>query len=109
MCGPDQFIREDPWTLVEYTENLFPNAPREIYLLTELPEINLRPDSQILDMSSFIAQTRSHVLQIMLPTGMSIYDAWPWGRFDDEDQLFFVSGEPAWDSGALRAQRMVGG
>jgi hypothetical protein len=98
-CGPDQFIREDPWTLVEYTEQLFPNAPRERYLLTELPETNLHPDS---DMCLIIAQTRSHVLQIRLPAEMEIYDAWPWGRFDDEDQLFFVSGDSRWDSGSLR-------
>ncbi|KAH7354882.1 hypothetical protein BKA65DRAFT_581488 [Rhexocercosporidium sp. MPI-PUGE-AT-0058] len=102
ICGPDQFIREDPWNLVKYTERLFPNAPRERYLLTELPEMNLRPDSQIWDMSLFIAKTRSHVLQVSLPLEMEIYDAWPWSRFDDEDQLFFVCGDPRWDSGALR-------
>jgi hypothetical protein len=98
-CGPDQFIREDPCTLVQYTEHLLPNAPRESYLLTELPETNLHPDS---DMCLFIAQTRSHVLQIRLPPEMSIYDEWPLGRFDDEDQLFFVSGDSRWDSSTLR-------
>ena len=102
MCGPDQYVREDPWNLVKYTERFFPNAPRERYLLTELPEMNMRPDPQIWDMSLFIAKTRSHVLQISLPLEMEIYDAWPWGRFDDEDQLFFVSGDPRWDTGSLR-------
>jgi hypothetical protein len=53
MCGSDQFIREDPWTLVKYKKNLFPNAPRERYLLTGLPGINLGPDSRIRDMSLF--------------------------------------------------------
>lgn len=102
MCGPDQFIRDDPWTLAEYTENLFRYAPKARYLLTELPEIYPRPGSQISDMSLFIAQTRSHVLQIRLPTEMRIYDAWPGSRFDDEDRLFFVSGNTRWDSATLR-------
>ncbi|KAH0557020.1 hypothetical protein GP486_005192 [Trichoglossum hirsutum] len=101
-CGPDQFIREDPWTLEEYTGYFFPNAPRESYLLTKLPEIETYPDPQTWGMSLFIAKTRSHVLQVSLPLEMQVYDAWPWGRFDDEDQLFFVSGNPRWDSGALR-------
>jgi hypothetical protein len=100
-CGPDQFIREDPCTLVQYTEHLLPNAPRESYLLTELPETNPQPDSQVFDMSRFI-ETRSHVLQIRLPFEMGIYNAWPPGRFDKEDLLFFVSGDSRWDSGALR-------
>ena len=102
MCVPDQFIREDPWNLVKYTERFFPNAPRERYLLTELPEMNVGPDYQIWDMSLFIAKTRSHVLQVSLPLEMRIYDAWPWNRFDDEDQLFFVCGDLRWDSCALK-------
>jgi hypothetical protein len=97
-CGPDQFIREDPWTFVEYTEPLWPNAPRVRYLLTELPEVYLGPDSQLSDTSLFIAQTRSHALQIQRPIEMETYDAWPWGRCDDEDQVFFVTGDSAWDS-----------
>jgi hypothetical protein len=102
-CGPDQFIREDPWNLVKYTEHLFPNAPGERYLLTGLPEANLYPDSLIFDMSLFMAPpTPSHVLQIKLPAEMEIYEAWPWDWFDDEDQVFFVSGNPRWDCGALR-------
>jgi hypothetical protein len=105
-CGPNQFVRENPWNLVEYTERLFPNAPTDKYLLTELPDVNLRPesqsDSQTPNMNLSIADTRSHVLQVGLPLEMEIYDAWPWSRFDDEDQLFFVAGDPRWDSGALR-------
>ncbi|KIN05218.1 hypothetical protein OIDMADRAFT_51035 [Oidiodendron maius Zn] len=101
-CGSDQFIREDPWTLIEDTENLLPNCTRQRYLLTGLPEINLYPDSQTLDMSLLIAQTRSNVLQIRLPANIDIHDAWPWDRFDDEDQLFFVSGEPRKDSASMR-------
>lgn len=98
-CGPDHFIRDDPSTLIEYANNLFPNAPRTRYLLTELPSVRLPPDS---DMDLLIARMRPHVLQIKLPTEMDIYDAWPWGRYDDEDQLFFVSGDPKWDSATLR-------
>ena len=102
-CGPDQFIREDPWAVVEYLEHLWANAPKERYLLTELPEVSLPPESPFADMSLLIGQTRSHVLQVQLPYELEIYDTWPWGRrFDTQDQLFFVSGDPRWDSGAMR-------
>lgn len=101
-CGPDQFVREDPWGLVEYSEPLWPNAPRVRYLLTELPQVMISPSVQSLDTKHLIARTRSHVLQIQRPIGIEIYDAWSWGRYDDQDQVFFICGDNAWDAAALR-------
>ncbi|ERF76866.1 hypothetical protein EPUS_02577 [Endocarpon pusillum Z07020] len=102
-CGPDQFIREDPWAVVEYSEDLWVNAPKEQYLLTELPKVSRPPESPFLDMSLFIGQTRSHFVQVQLRDELEIDDTWPWGRrFDSQDRLFFVSGDPRWDSGAMR-------
>jgi hypothetical protein len=49
-------------------------------------------------------QSRSHVLEIYCKEGVEHWDAWSWGRFDDEDQLFFVSGDTAWDTSLLRLQ-----
>jgi len=59
-------------------------------------------DPQSLDMSLLIGQTRSHVIQIRLPPEVEIHDAWPWSRYDDEDELFFVSEDSSWDSCNMR-------
>ena len=40
-CGPNHFIRDDPWNLAEYTGYVRPYNPIENYLLTELPLTNL--------------------------------------------------------------------
>jgi len=101
-CAPDTFIRDDPWTLVELIEGLFANALKDRYLLTRLPGSNFKRDLQ-LETDLLIAQLRSHAFQIKLPPEMYMYDAWPWSRFDDEDQLFFVSRENlGWDWVAFR-------
>jgi hypothetical protein len=102
MCGDDQYMREDPWNLVKSTIRLQRFPPRESYLLTKLPEMNLHPTSQILDTSQFIAQTRSHVLQIIFPRNVGIVEASPWGRYDDEDQIFDVSGDSKLDVSAMK-------
>jgi hypothetical protein len=103
-CGPDQFIREDPSSVVESTQLLYPRSIKERYLLTEFPEMNMYSDSLLLDRSMFIARTRSHALQVKLPPNIDIHNAWPEARFDDEDQLFFLpSGSSGrWDSCALK-------
>ncbi|KAJ8123113.1 hypothetical protein O1611_g9672 [Lasiodiplodia mahajangana] len=48
------------------------------------------------------ATTRQHVLQIRLPTEIELWNVWPWSRYDEEDNLFLVSGELRYDSGAIR-------
>lgn len=103
-CGPDQFVREDPWSLVEDTKLFYPNAPRERLLLVRLPELRLPSDPLISDTRYFIPESRSHALQIQLPSEMWSIDAWPWSRFDDEDQLFFInSNSPGrWDACSKR-------
>ncbi|KUJ12551.1 HET-domain-containing protein [Mollisia scopiformis] len=102
-CGPDKFIRDDPWTLVEYAEDLWANARKDRCLLFELPQVSRSPQTPYSSMSSLISQTRAHVLQIQLPPEIEIHDTWPWDRcFDAQDQLFFGSGDVRWDSGAMR-------
>ncbi|KAH8600671.1 heterokaryon incompatibility protein-domain-containing protein [Bisporella sp. PMI_857] len=101
-CGPDQFIREDPCTLVEHIQDMFQHAPTEIYLLTELPGTDLTSIYSTSDITSPIAQTRSHVLHIKLSPQMELYDLWPSARFDDEDQVFFISGDSNRDSVLLK-------
>ncbi|KAK5053351.1 hypothetical protein LTR84_002325 [Exophiala bonariae] len=103
-CGPDQFVREDPWSLVEDTRDFYPNGPRERFLLSRLPGINISSHFLITDTSEFIAQSRSHVLQLRYPSEMVTIDGWPWSRFDDEDQVFFInSNSPGyWDACSKR-------
>ncbi|KAF2962623.1 hypothetical protein GQX73_g10949 [Xylaria multiplex] len=45
---------------------------------------------------------RPHALQIRLPQEFELFDAWPWSRYDEEDNLFLISGEEIYDSGAVR-------
>ncbi len=100
-CGPDIFVREDPWTLLTYTR-LEPNVPRARYLLTELPEPDLQKDLYGMCSSRSFARMRPHALQIQLPPEFELLDAWPWSRYDEEDNLFLVAGEARYDSGAVR-------
>ncbi|KAI8625420.1 heterokaryon incompatibility protein-domain-containing protein [Xylariaceae sp. FL1651] len=101
-CGPDQFIRENPWDFVKYERLEWTNVPKVKYLLTKLPGEYQFLDPQLSDMSRLIAQTRSYALRIEYPPDVTIYDAWPRSRFDDEDKVFFVRGDCTWDSAAIR-------
>jgi hypothetical protein len=97
-CGPDQFVREDPNLILEEVDLLWPNAARERYLLTKLPECECcqgRTDFSI-------AHLRSHVLKVYTPDELGIYEAWSWSRYDDEDQLFFLQNDTEWDVATIR-------
>lgn len=99
--GPDQFLREDTCTLVK-CENGSSNPPREIYLLTRPLQPLFDQSLRNIPANLLIPWTRTHALQIELLLEMHIYDAWPWGRFDNEDQVFFVTGNRQSDSCILR-------
>ncbi|KAI8947166.1 heterokaryon incompatibility protein-domain-containing protein [Xylaria longipes] len=101
-CGPNIFVREDPWTLFQYKRTLEPNAPRARHILTELPEPDLQKDLYGLCSSRSFARMRPHVLQIQLPPELELLDVWPWSRYDEEDNLFLVSGETRYDTGVVR-------
>lgn len=102
-CGPDHFIREDPWSFVQYKAHLWANGATQRYFLTELPGQHPGSDtSPFADMRFFIPQLRSHVLQIKRPSGTGTYDCWPWSRWDDEDGVFFVTDDTTWDSATVR-------
>jgi hypothetical protein len=90
--GPEQYVREDPWNLVEDTESTFdrPGHFRERSFLTQLPEMELPLDSKLLDMSSFLHTRRWSVLHIRSPPETRLFDLRPLERFDLEDFLFFL-------------------
>ena len=94
-CGPDTFFREDPHNLVAYPDDLFTNAAKNRYLLMKLPRLTEDTETPFLDEHSlrettYLAQMRPHALQVILADATTIYDAWPWSRYDDEDCLFFT-------------------
>ena len=96
-CGPDHFVREDPYTLKEIKPHERGRIPREVYLLTKLPRTTLNLPSGG-DMSSIIGYTRSGVLQVKVPESITVLEPWPLGRWECEDHIFFVSDDPMWDS-----------
>ncbi|KAI0878514.1 HET-domain-containing protein [Hypoxylon argillaceum] len=85
-CGPDIFVREDPWSLLRYRKSLEPNAPRARHLLTDLPAPDLREGLYDMYSSRVFAGMRQHALQ---------------------DNLFLVSGETRYDSGAVRLRGVL--
>lgn len=101
-CGPDIFVREDPWTLFQHRKALEPNAPRARHVLTKLPETDLGRDLHGMCSGQAFARMRPLGLQIQLPPEFELLDAWPWSRYDEEDNLFIVSGDTRYDSGAIR-------
>lgn len=101
-CGPDQFVRESPWDLLEYTVPLWPSQPKERFLLAELPTTNAAGEPLLENMRLFIGQTRRHALQVCRDPRFRTHAAWPSARYDDEDGLFFVSDDQLWDSGAMQ-------
>ncbi|KAI1162507.1 heterokaryon incompatibility protein-domain-containing protein [Nemania serpens] len=101
-CGANIFVREDPWALFRYEGALEPNSPSARHILTELPDADLQQGQYRMYSSPSFARMRQHALQIRLPPDVSLLGAWPWSRYDEEDNLFLVSGESRYDSGAVR-------
>ncbi|OAQ60556.1 HET protein [Pochonia chlamydosporia 170] len=97
-CGPDQFLREDPWNLVECRGLVSPNPPLQRYLLTDLSEMTMDPNKQLLDSSRFLSHVRPHVLQLEGSGSIDTYEVWSRARWDDEDFVFFVAANPSHDS-----------
>ncbi|KAI1774759.1 HET-domain-containing protein [Hypoxylon cercidicola] len=79
----DQFVREDPSTLIECSDRRRYAAPQEIYCPMEFP---------LPYKGSSIAEMRPLFLQFRLPPEMRIkYESVePKSRYDVEDQLFFT-------------------
>ncbi|KIW02555.1 uncharacterized protein PV09_06010 [Verruconis gallopava] len=103
-CGPDQFVRANPACLVTIKPTSNAEAPRERHLITSMLFLDHAAPSTYFSNASLISRCRSGVLQIRLGLALVMHDVWPWARFDDQDQLFFVANEGYgnWDSATLR-------
>jgi hypothetical protein len=97
-CGASQLVREDPWALVEHDLSFPAMQSRTMYMLARLPPAHF-PKYLLRDI---ILNTRSRLLQIVLPREMVVSNSWPWSRWDVTDQAFFVSDNLGLDYAAVK-------
>ncbi|KAK2597365.1 hypothetical protein QQS21_006063 [Conoideocrella luteorostrata] len=100
-CGPDQFVREDPWNLVEYAGVIPSNPPLQRYLLTDVADMTMDAGCQLVGSDVFLSRTRPYVFKMETASVVEIYEVWPRSRWDDEDGVFFVSDNSSQDACAL--------
>jgi len=98
-CGSDQFIRHDPWKLHEgYAPgDINRSRAQHEYFLSEVPDVDGREGPEFRPMAPFLIARRYSVLQIVFPVHRNIrirdVKGWPEGRWDEDDDLFFVEVE----------------
>ncbi|KAI9146852.1 HET-domain-containing protein [Paramyrothecium foliicola] len=97
-CGADQFVREDPWSLLNAAGTSSPSIPGETYLLTDFPSY---PPNALLSGYS-VAQTRESGLQMHSEGRYVLHSTLPRARFDEEDQVFYTNTEYEGDSAIAR-------
>ena len=91
-CGPDQFLREDPRRLVFYQPEEVTFTPSvERHLLSQVPASLGFPPGLAFVSSRAVANIRTFGLQVQSVPGLTFWDMWSGGRYDAEDNLFFVN------------------
>lgn len=100
--GPDQFLREDPWSFVQVTKAFeVHHHIGSCYLLTR-PERSLstivwQPTADVsYPMSTVrdaLSDLRYNIIQFELPRGTSIRQASPSPTWDGQDEMFFTTHE----------------
>ncbi len=102
--GPEQYLRSGPYDLLEYATSAFEERrPVERYLLTTIPSIPGVTDSldtlaRFQNADKLLSFLRLCPVRIKLPPKVKLVRMWPADRWDEQDWLFFVSGDPRWDS-----------
>jgi hypothetical protein len=96
--GREQYLRQNPYKLLEYaTGTLEDKRPVERYLLTYIPSITGRPGR--FQPIHVLNKLQPNVVCIKsLPPGVHVLDIWPSDCWDDARQVFFLAGDPRWDS-----------
>ena len=91
-CGPDQFLREDPRRLVSFrTEEVTFTPSVERHLLSQVPaSLGFTPGLAFVS-NRAVANIRTFGLQVQSVPGLTFWDMWSGGRYDAEDNLFFVN------------------
>ena len=100
-CGYSEFVREDPYSIVEFSRPLLsPIITRNRYLLPDTSTQEwgdtegASPEEVAAADLDVIGQSRSHAIQLELPLGMWLHmiDIDPGYRFDGEDRVFYLTG-----------------
>ncbi|KAK4449028.1 vegetative incompatibility protein HET-E-1 [Podospora aff. communis PSN243] len=95
--GYNEFIREDPYSIVQPTRHL-PNPivanPR--YLIPDMSEYEWVANHSAITPNTntdLVGQKRTHAIQLHLPNELRLYilDIWPGYRFDGEDRVFYLT------------------
>jgi hypothetical protein len=102
-CAVSQLVREDPWSLFEHDQTFPSMQSRTMYLLARLPPAHF-PKYLL---RNIILETRSRILQIVLPREIHISNVWPWSRWDVTDQVFFVSENLGLDYAAAKLSGVI--
>ncbi|KAI4949401.1 hypothetical protein J4E91_005140 [Alternaria rosae] len=108
--GPEMYLREGPYDLLEYATGAFSERrPVERYLLTAIPAIPrfsewLDPSARFQHAGRLLHFMRQSPVRIKLPSTFKLMKMWPADRWDEEDRLFFVSGDSRWDTFQLNLQ-----
>ena len=100
-CGPSRYVRENPYVLLKLASEPRSGTPGSRYLVTDLVEPGQNGRESRLYDDRAIFSGRPCVLQIRLPRESEVCRIWPWHRWDDEDQLFFVGCGSRRDWGAV--------
>ncbi|KAM3499166.1 hypothetical protein MY10362_007547 [Beauveria mimosiformis] len=95
-CGPDQFLRENPWELVEVDHLGFLTSMRIYtrFLLTDISEIamgSVGSMARLVDASS-LSQTRTSVLQLEISGLTELLELWPQAWYDAHERMFLANG-----------------
>lgn len=106
QIGHEQYLREDPFTLYNYTNGILIRVipAVERFLLVKIPDkeyYSAGPRMQIASMSSVLSRGRAYVLQFEMDRDMRIADPWPLHRFDHPDSAFIAPENARRDFGTI--------
>lgn len=100
-CGLDQYARSDPFSLLVYEGDVYPEVCRELYLVTELLNDG-KGVCHLVNGDEYLLQMRSNILQIRCGPEFVLFDQWDVKQFDEENQLFFIRNSGDRDAGFAR-------
>jgi hypothetical protein len=93
--GYNEFIREDPYSIIEFTRPLLnPIVSNPRYLIPDMSEHEwVANHSEPTSDADLVGMKRTRAIQLKLPSELHLYilDMSPGYRFDGEDQVFYLT------------------
>lgn len=101
-CGPDQFVREDPWQLVEVDPlGFLTHTSFQVrFLVADICELavgSVDAMARLIDASS-LSLARTSVLQLETSGPIETLEVWPQAVYDSQEQMFLANGAHLNDS-----------